>query len=138
MHFVEQFDEQFVLAEGFLAPLGEVGIDSGVHALKVCHERTHHTTGQATAYEQRCHLGVTRIDPIAQEVVNKGLRQAACLHISIHIDVLNEEACITQHRLHGDDIGMHHTPAERLHGNIQHIDTCLGYLEHGGNRKAGT
>ena len=138
LHFLEEFNQQFVLAEGFLATLDKVGVDSGVHTLEVRHQRAHHTARQTAADKQRGHLGVAGVDPIAEEVVDKRLRQAARLHIGFHIDVLYKEACVAEHRLDGDHIGMHHTPTERLHSHIEHVNTRLGNLEHRSHRETGT
>ena len=89
LYFVKQLYEQFVLAQFGFAFLFEVGVDGGMYAFQVSHERTHHSSGQATAYQQRCHQGVLRVNPVTQEVVDERLCQRAGFHVRFHVDVLD-------------------------------------------------
>ena len=136
LYFVEQLYQQLVLAQFLLAFLLEVGVDSGVHAFEVRHKTSHHTARKTAAYQQGRHESVLRIDPITQEIIDELLRQAARLHIGLHIDVLYEEACVFEHGLNGDDIRMHLTPTQRLHRYVQHIAAGFGYFEHRSHAKA--
>ena len=81
---------------------------------------------------------VSRIDEIAEPVVNELLCQRACLHIGIHIDIIHLETFVLQHRLHGDDIGMHLTPAEWFNGCIDDVGTIVAHLKDAGHRESRT
>ena len=109
-----------------------------MHTLQIGHERTHHTTWQATTHKQRSHLRVAWVNPITQEIINKLLCERTRLHIRLHIDILHEEARIFEHRLDGDHIRVNHTPTEWLHRYIEHIATRLSYLQHTCHRETRT
>ena len=120
-----------------LSAFSQVGVDSRMQTFEVSHQRAHHTARQTATNEQRCHLAVTRVDPVAEEVIDELLRQFACLHVGFHVDIFHQEACLAEHRLDGDHIRVHHTPAERFDSHIEHVTTGFGNLEHRGYGETG-
>ena len=109
-----------------------------MHAFEVRHERPHHTTRQTATNEQRRHQRVLRVYPVAQEVIDELLRQTACLHIGLHINILHEETGIFEHCLNSNHIRMNLTPTERFHRYVQHVAAGFGYFEHRCHRETGT
>ena len=68
-------------------------------------------------------------DIIAEEVVHHLLNLSTNLHVSLHVDFLNLEACILQHLLNGDDVSVTSTPRERSNGSIDVVTTIATYLK---------
>ena len=110
LHLVEQLHQHVVHRQHWLALLLAQLVDHGLNAAQVGHHRAHHAARQAAAEQQARHVLVGRIDEVAQPVVYELLRQRACLHIGIHVEVGHFEALVLQHRLYRDDVGMHLTP----------------------------
>ena len=137
-YFVEQLHQHVVHRQRRLALLLTQLVDHRLDRTEVGHHRAHHAAGQTAAEQQARHVLVGGIDEAAQPVVNELLRQTASLHIRIHIDVCHLEALVLQHRLHGDDIGMHLTPAQRFDGGIDDVGTVVTNLQDGGHRQTGT
>ena len=81
-----------------------------MEALEVCHHRAHHTARKAATDKKRAHVGVVRIDPVAEEVVYELLSQRADFHVGIHVQVLDLEAVGFQHFADRDHIRMNLTP----------------------------
>ena len=81
---------------------------------------------------------VGRIDEVAQPVVDELLREAASLHIRVHINIGHLEAFVLQHGLYGDDIGMNLTPRQWLDGGIDDVGTIVTNLQDRGHRQTRT
>ena len=92
---------------------------------------------QAAAHQQGGHLGVGRKDPVAQEVVDELLREAADLHVGVHVDVLHQEAVGLHHLLHGNHVRMDLAPGEGFDGAVQVVRAGAGRLQHGSRGEAG-
>ena len=135
-NLLEQLDHQGVEADlrTAVSPFG--GVDSALEALEVGHHRAHHSARKAAAHEQRAHLGVGRVDPVAEEVVDKLLREAAHLHVCVHIQILHKESVGLQHLPDGDHVRMDLAPGERLDGHVQDIGSGAGHLQHRGRGEA--
>ena len=110
---------------------------AALNPFEVGHHRAHHSSGQAAAYEQGAHLGVGRVDPVAEEVVDEFLGEAADFHVGVHVDVLHEESVGAHHLLDGYHVGMNLAPCERLHGYVEVVGSCARHLKHGGGGETG-
>ena len=137
-HLVEETNEQGILAERFFALGRAIVVDSGHHTREVGHHRTHHTARQTATEEQRRHQFVSAVHEVAEEVVDKFLRQLAGFHVSLHIDFGHVEACVLQHRLHRDYVGMYLTPRQRFDGGVNHVGTIAAHLQDTGHGEART
>ena len=60
------------------------------------------------------------------------------MHIGTHIDVGHLESLVLQHALHGDDVGMHLTPAEGFDGGVDDVGPVVADLEDGSHGESGT
>ena len=72
---------------------------------------------------------VSRVDEVAQPVVDKLLCECACLHVGIHIQIGHLEALVLQHRTNRDDIWVNLTPRQWLDSGIDNIGTVVTNLE---------
>ena len=93
------------------------GVDGALEVTKVGHHGAHHAARQAAAHQQGGHLGVGRKDPVAQEVVDELLREAALLH--------------------GNHVRMDLAPGEGFDGAVQVVRAGAGRLQHGSRGEAG-
>ena len=137
LNFLEELHQQVVERHFRLAALLESHVDGVVHATEVGHHRPHHAARQTAADEQRAADFVLRVDIEAEEVVDKRLGEPTGFHIGVHVDIGHHETGIFQHGLHGDDIGMHHTPRQGFHSYVDNVGTCFGHFEGGGHRETG-
>ena len=81
-----------------------------MEALEVCHHRAHHTARKAATDKKRAHVGVVRIDPVTEEVIDELLRKSTNFHVGIHVQILDLEAVGFQHFADRDHIRMNLTP----------------------------
>ena len=137
-HLLEQLHRQLLETHFRLAVLLQGHIDGAMHTAQVAHHRTHHAAGQTASHQQRATDTVTGVDIQAQEVIDELLRQLACLHVGVHVDVFHQESGILQHGLHRDDIGVHHAPRQRLHGAVDDVGTRLRHHQGRSHRETGT
>ena len=130
-HFVEQLDEQFVLRQFGLPVFGLPFVERLQVGLQVGHERTHHAARQSRGDKQGVVDAVERIAVESEEVVHHFLYLRAYLHVGRHIDFFHLEACVFQHGLHGQDVGVSRTPCQRGYGRIHVVASVLAYFEDG-------
>ena len=109
-YFIEQLDEQVVGGELGLTVLFLPAVEALEILLEVGHQRTHHAAGKTWLDEQRVVEVVESGDIVAEEVVHHLLNLGTHFHISLHVDVLHLEACILEHFLYGDDVGVAGAP----------------------------
>ena len=81
-----------------------------MEALEVGHHRAHHAAREAAADQERAHVRVVWIDPVAEEVVNELLCQCPDLHVCVHVEVLDCEAVGLEHLADGDHVRMDLAP----------------------------
>ena len=137
-YLVEEFYHQLVLSEFGQVVFFLVFVDGFEVALEVGHERTHHAAGQTGSDEERVHETVSLRDVVAEEVVHHLLDECAHFHVRAHVDFLNVESCVLQHRLNGEDVHMASTPRERLHAYVHVVATSLADFQYGCHSEART
>ena len=135
-HFVEELDEDLVGGEfGFALRLQGV-VDDAMDAGEVGHHGAHHAARQSASEEEGGHVFVARVDEVAEPVVDELLGEGACAHVGVHIYFFHLEALVLQHRLHGDDVGMHLAPAQGLDGGIDDVGTVVADFQDAGHGEA--
>ena len=137
-HFVEQLDEQFILLHEGQVAFCLVFVDGLQIGFQVCHQTAHHATRQSGTNQQGVHQAVARADVQAKEVVHKLLDECAYLHICLHIDFGHLEACILQHGLHTEQVGMSRTPGKRLHAYVDIVATRFAHFKNTCHIETGT
>ncbi len=83
---------------------------SALEAFEVSHHGSHHTTGKTATDQKRGHLGVGRIDPVSEEVVDEFLGQPSHFHVCVHVEILYGKAICLHHLSYGNHIGMDFAP----------------------------
>ena len=109
-HFIKQFDKKLILRHKRQVVFRLVFIDRFQVGFQVCHQATHHTTGQSGSNQQGVHQAVFRADVQSQEVIHKFLNHTAHLHIGFHIDFGNLVSGIFQHCLYTQQVSVPCTP----------------------------
>ena len=109
-HFVEEFNQQFVLLHKRQVTFSLILVDRFQIGLQVRHQAAHHAARKSRTNQQRVHQTVLRADVQAEEIIHKLLYQGANLHVGFHIDLRYLETGVFQHGLHAKQVGMSGTP----------------------------